>query len=91
MMRNSVLVGKYFQSLGILIKDKEFWAREWQGQGLPKEEWKIISVSSTPMLPLGSLHNFLKIKKRNFICASSEVHKVYNKFTSLSWQKYSTK
>ena len=24
----------------------------------------MISVSSTPMLPLGALHNFLKIKKK---------------------------
>ena len=40
MMRISVLVGKCFQTLGILIKNTEFWAREWQGQGLPKEDSK---------------------------------------------------
>ena len=35
---------------------------------------------------------FLKLKKKwNFICASSDVHKVSNKFTSLSWKKYSKK
>ena len=59
MMRISVLVGKLFQTLGILIKDTQFQAREWQRQWLQKEEWKMISVSANPMIPLGALHNFL--------------------------------
>ena len=30
----------------------------------------MISVSSTPMVPLGALHNFLKIKKKKYETSS---------------------